>query len=433
MLSIVRAGDPGASETIQRLIDRTSVERDVEPQVRAILRAVRENGDAAVLEYTSMFDGVSLTAKQLRVGDEEKAAAEEAIAPEVRAAILAARTRIEAFYRYESRPSWEARPEEGVRFGQIVQPISTIGIYVPGGETAYPSTVLMNAIPAQVAGVGRIVLVTPPGFDGKISPYVLFAASCCGIEEIYRVGGAQAIGALAYGTQTIPRVNKIVGPGNVYVNVAKRLVFGVVGIDCLAGPSEIVILADEGANPALVAADLLSQAEHDPLATAVLVTPSRTLAQAAVKEIQHQVRSLSRADVISKALEMRGAIILVEDLDDGIDMVNRLAPEHLEVLVEQSDVVVPRLRNAGMILIGESTPVAFCDYGAGPTHVLPTGGAAWFESPLSVADYMKHSNFLEVTPAAGRLLAKSLEPLAKIEGFTAHAAAMLRRKELSDG
>jgi histidinol dehydrogenase len=385
------------------------------------------------LDYTRQFDAVNLTAEQLQVSDAEKAAAEEAVAPEVRSAILDAKTRIDMFHRRELRSSWEAKPEAGVRFGQIVRPLDTIGIYVPGGEAVYPSTVLMNAIPAQVAGVGRIILVTPPGPNGQVNQYVLFAAACCGVAEIYRIGGAQAIGAMAYGTETIPQVDKIVGPGNVYVNVAKRLVFGAVGIDNLAGPSEIVVLAEESANPTLVAADLLSQAEHDLLATAVLVTPSRSLAEAVAREVEFQVQFLSRADSISRALEMRGAIILVESLDNGIDMVNRLAPEHLEVFVKQSEAVVPRLRSVGMILIGESTPVAFCDYGAGPTHVLPTGGAARFASPLSVSDCLKHSNFLEVTPAAGRSLAESLEPLAEIEGFAAHAAAIRLRKEAHNG
>jgi len=433
MLRIIRAADPRGQERIQQLIDRACVEREVEPQVRAILDAVRRKGDEAVLDYTCQFDAVTLTARQLKVSDAEKAAAERATASDVRTAILGAKARIETFHRRELRTSWEAEPEPGLRFGQIVRPLDTIGIYVPGGETAYPSTVLMNAIPARVAGVGRIVLVTPPGADGQVNAYVLLAAACCGIEEIYRIGGAQAIGALAYGTETIPRVDKIIGPGNVYVNVAKRLVFGVVGIDSLAGPSEVVVLAEEGADPVLVAADLLSQAEHDRLATAVLVTPSHILAQAVAKEVACQVQSLSRADVIVEALKMHGAIILVESLDQGIDMVNRLAPEHLEVLVEQSDAAISRLRNVGMILVGGSTPVALCDYGAGPTHVLPTGGAARFASPLSVSDCLKHSNLLDVTVAEGRSLAKSLEPLARIEGFTAHAAAMRRRKELGNG
>ena len=433
MLNIIRAGDPGTQERIQRLIDRASIEREIEPRVRVILDAVRDRGNAALVDYTRRFDAVNLTVDQLRVSDAERVVAEEAIDARVRAAILDAKARIETFHRRELRTSWEAAPEAGVRFGQIVRPLDTIGIYVPGGEAIYPSTVLMNAVPAQVAGVGRIVLATPPSVDSRVNPYVLFAASCCGIAEIYRVGGAQAIGALAYGTETIPRVDKVVGPGNVYVNVAKRLVCGVVGIDGLAGPSEVVVLAEERADPALVAADLLSQAEHDRLATAVLVTPSRSLAEAVVEEVARQVPLLSRADVITEALETRGAIVVVNTLDDGIDLVNRLAPEHVEVLVERSDNVVPQLRNAGMILVGESTPVAFCDYGAGPTHVLPTGGAARFASPLSVNDYLKHSNVLEVTQAASGSLAESLIPLAETEGFGAHAAAMCRRKEPRNG
>ena len=426
---IIRAGDPKAFGQIQQLIDRVCVEQDVEPRVRAILDAVRDNGDAAVLEYTQRFDAATLTANQLRISHAEQSAAEQAVSPDVRAAILGAKNRIEAFHRRELQTSWEATPEPGVRYGQIARPLETIGIYVPGGEAVYPSTVLMNAIPARVAGVARIVLVTPPNAKGRVDPHVLFAASCCGIDEIYRMGGAQAIGALAYGTETVPQVDKIAGPGNVYVNVAKRLVYGTVGIDGLAGPSEIIVLADGSADPRLVAADLLSQAEHDLLATAVLITPSRPLAEAVNKEIERQIRTLSRAEIISEALETRGAIILVDSVDDGIDMANRLAPEHLEVMVERQDDVVPRLHNAGMILIGASTPVAFCDYGAGPTHVLPTGGAARYSSPLSTSDCLKHSNYLEVTSDAGRRLAETLNPLAMVEGFTAHAAAMHRRKE----
>jgi histidinol dehydrogenase len=433
MLNIFRACDPDSEEKVRQLVDRASIERDVEPQVRAILDAVRERGDAALLEFTRRFDRVDLTADRLRVDDDERIAAAGAIEPRVKAALLAAKARIEAFHGHEKRPSWEADPEAGVRFGQVFRPLDAIGIYVPGGETDYPSTVLMNAIPAAVAGVRRVVLVTPPGGSRGVSPHVLFAASCCGVTEIYRVGGAQAIGALAYGTETIPKVDKIVGPGNVFVNVAKRLVFGAVGIDGLAGPSEVVILADKGADPVLVAADLLSQAEHDPLATAVLVTPSGSLAEAVVEEIERQIRSLSRAVVIAGALRERGAVLVVESLDEGIDLVNRLAPEHLEVMVERIDDAIPRLRNAGMILVGEGSPVAFCDYGAGPTHVLPTGGAARFSAPLSVGDCLNHTNYLAVSGAARRCLAESLEPLAEIEGFSAHAAAMRLRKESRNG
>jgi len=433
MLSILRTSDPGAEAAIRRLVERAAVERDVEPAVRGILAAVRADGDAALIEFTRRFDGVELTADRLRVSEAETAAAAAAIAPRARAAIARARARIEAFHAREIRSSWEFEPQRGVRITQTVRPLDAVGVYAPGGRAIYPSTVLMNVVPAAVAGVGRVVLVTPPDGDGHVDPHVLFAASSCGVSEIYRVGGAQAIAALTYGTETVPRVDKVVGPGNVYVNVAKRLVFGAVGIDGLAGPSEVVVLADDTADPTLVAADLLSQAEHDRLATSVLVTPSRTLAEAVKGEMHRQLKSLGRAAVIEASLETRGGLIVVASLDAGIDLVNRLAPEHLQLTVERPDHILPRLRNAGTILVGSGTPVSFCDYGAGPTHVLPTGGAARFGSPLSTTDFVKHTNVLTVSRAACGSLAETLEPLAEIERFTAHAAAMRRRKELQDG
>ena len=433
MLKIIRGNDPASEEKIRRLVDREHVERDVEPRVREILEAVRQRGDTALLDFTRRYDGVSLTADRLKVTGAEMEAAAEVVDSTVKRAIAEAKARIEAFHLHEVRESWESKRGDGVRFGQWVRPLETMGIYVPGGGAAYPSTVLMNAVPAVVAGVENVLLVTPPMGDGRVDPCVLFAASCCGITEIYRMGGAQAIAALAYGTETIPKVDKIIGPGNVYVNVAKRLVFGVVDIDGLAGPSEIVVLAEEGADPVFVAADLLSQAEHDPLATAVLVTPSRSLAAAVEQEIERQILPLSRADVIVKALENRGAIVIVDDLESGIELVNRLAPEHLEVMVEEGNDVLPRLRHAGMVLLGQCAPVSFCDYGVGPTHVLPTGGTARFASPLSVSECLKHTNYLEVPPAASGALAESIAPLAEIEGFSAHAAAIRLRREVGNG
>ncbi len=433
MIPIVRTTSPDAPSEIRRLIERAAVERNVEPQVRTILDTVRTDGDAALLEFTRRFDGVDCTAYRLQITMAEIGAAKAEVSRQVRTAIAEAKRRIEAFHANEMQSSWEYEAEPGVRIAQSVRPLDSVGIYVPGGEAIYPSTVLMNAIPAVAAGVERVALATPPGPEGRVDPHVLYAASCCGISEIYRVGGAQAIAALAYGTEAIPRVDKIVGPGNAYVNVAKRLVFGDVGIDGLAGPSEVVILADDTAHPALIAADLLSQAEHDRLATAVLVTPSPVLAESVREETTRQVGALERADVIEAALTERGAIVLVASLDEGIDLANRLAPEHLELVVKRPDDVIPRLRAAGTILVGASTPVAFCDYGAGPTHVLPTGGAARFSSPLGVADFVKRTNVLTVSPAAGQRLADALAPLAEIERFTAHAAAMRLRKEFSDG
>ena len=427
MLRILSTNDPTSEEVIARLIDRASDERAVEPRVREILEAVRKKGDEALLDYTRRFDGVTVARADLRVQKKEIEEATIAIEPAVKVAIESARSRIETFHRREVRESWQVQEEDGTTFGQLVRPLGTVGIYVPGGEAPYPSTVLMNAVPASLAGVPRLILVTPPGKDGRVNPPVLSAATTCGIEEIYKIGGAQAIGALAYGTATIPKVDKIVGPGNVYVNVAKRLVFGDVAIDSLAGPSEVVVLADGDANPAYIAADLLSQAEHDPLATTFLVTSSQSLAEAVNAAIERQIADLSRKEVIVASLNDRGAIIVVEDLEEAIDLVNRIAPEHLEVMVDNSIDVLPRLRNAGMILIGEYSPVPLCDYGAGPNHVLPTRGTARFSSPLGVNDFVKHTNYLAASKDTLQTLTDQVKTLAELEGFTAHAAAVKLR------
>jgi len=432
MLRILSTNDPASENVIARLIDRASDERAVEPRVREILEAVREKGDGALLAFTKEFDGVTLLPDELKVAEREIEAAAEAVDPTAKAAIAAAKARIEAFHRHEIRQSWHVQ-QDGTTFGQLVRPLEVVGVYVPGGEASYPSTVLMNAVPAVLAGVERIPMITPPKKDGRVDPTVLFAAALCGINEIYRVGGAQAIAALAYGTATVPKVDKIVGPGSAYVNVAKRLVFGDVAIDSLAGPSEIVVLADGDASPATIAADLLSQAEHDALATACLVTPSQSLAEAVNAEIDRQIADLKRKDVIAACLEGRGAILIVDDLEEGIALINRIAPEHLEVMVDYWLDVLPRLRNAGMILLGEYSPVPLCDYGAGPNHVLPTSGTARFASPLGVADFTKRMNYLHATREGFGALADQVETLAEHEGFTAHAAAVRIRRGANDG
>jgi len=433
MLRILSTNDPTSEKVIARLIDRVFDERAVEPRVREILEAVREKGDEALLAFTKEFDGVTLSPDELKVTEREIEAAAEAMEPTDKAAIEAAKVRIEAFHQHEIRQSWRVQEEDGTTFGQLVRPLDTVGIYVPGGAAPYPSTVLMSAVPGVLAGVPRLILVTPPGKDGRVDRIVLFAATTCGIEEIYKIGGAQAIAALAYGTSTIPKVDKIVGPGNVCVNVAKRLVYGDVAIDSLAGPSEIVVLAEEEANPAYIAADLLSQGEHDALATAFLVTPSQSLAEAVNGQIARQIADLSRKDVIAASLNCRGAILIVDDLEEGIALVNRIAPEHLEVMVDRPFDILPQLRNAGMILLGEDSPVPICDYGAGPNHVLPTGGTARFASPLGVADFVKRTNFLRVTKEGFGALSDQVETLAGIEGFTAHAAAVKVRRGANDG
>ena len=429
MLRILSTDDPTSEKAIARLIDRVSDERAVEQRVREILAAVREKGDEALLDYTRRFDGVSLTTGKLKVTEWEIEAAAKALEPAVSLAIAAAKARIGAFHQHEIRQSWQVKQQDGTTFGQLVRPLEAVGIYVPA---EYPSTVLMNAVPARLAGVKRVVMVTPPGKDGRVNPAALFAATTCGIVEIYKIGGAQAIAALAYGTATIPKVDKIVGPGSAYVNVAKRLVFGEVAIDSLAGPSEIVVLAEAEAEPTTIAADLLSQAEHDPLATVILVTPSQSLAEAVNTAIDRQIAGLSRKDVIAASLKSRGAIFIVDDLEEGIGLVHRIAPEHLEVMVKEPQSLLPQLRNAGMILLGEDTPVSVCDYGAGPNHVLPTGGTARFASPLGVTDFVKRTNFLHVTKEGFGPLADQAETLAGIEGFTAHAAAVKVRRGASN-
>jgi histidinol dehydrogenase len=428
MLRILYTGDHTSDNVISQLIDRVSDERAVEPRVREIIETVREKGDEALLAFTMEFDGVSLLPNGLKVTEQEIEAAAEAVNRTAKTAIKAAKSRIEAFHQREVQESWQVKDKDGTMFGQRVRALETVGIYVPGGEAPYPSTVLMNAVPAELAGVPRLIMVTPPGKDGRVHSAVIFAAAICGIREIYKIGGAQAIAALAYGTATIPKVDKLVGPGNVYVNVAKRLMFGNVAIDSLAGPSEIVVLAEEEANPLYIAVDLLSQAEHDPLATAFLVTPSQDLAEEVKAAIDREIAELSRKDVIATSLKDRGAIFVVDDLEEGVALVNRIAPEHLEVMVKDSQRLLPQLRNAGMILLGEHSPVPICDYGAGPNHVLPTAGTARFASPLGVCDFVKRTNYLHATKEGLRAIADQVEALAEIEGFTAHAAAVKVRR-----
>ena len=433
MLKTLFMDDTASAKAIERIINRASDEEDVEPRVRQILEAVRQRSDEALLEYTEKFDGVRLTSNEIKVTEDEIKNATKRISAKAKQSIRGAKERIEAFHKKEIRDSWQFKQEDGTMLGQLVRPLESVGLYVPGGDAPYPSSVLMTAVPAVTAGVARPIMVTPPNKEGGVSPYVLYAAGICSIKEIYKIGGAQAIGALAFGTATVPKVDKIVGPGNVYVNVAKRLVYGEVDIDALAGPSEIVVLAEEGANPSFVAADLLSQAEHDPFASAILITSSRALAEAVTEEITLQIGPLSRRAVITSSLKRRGAIIVVNDLEEGIDLANKIAPEHLEVMVENPLDILPQLRNAGMVLLGEYSPVPLCDYGAGPNHVLPTGGAARFSSPLSVDDFVKKTNVIACTEEALASIGDQVETLAKIEGFTAHAASIKLRRIPTDG
>jgi histidinol dehydrogenase len=399
----------------------------VEAQTQRIVAAVRRRGDRAVLEFTRRFDGVTLSPASMRVGAEEIAAAQRHVsAPALRALRLAAR-RIAAFHRRQRSRSWSYRDPVGLRLGQQVTPLDRIGIYVPGGHASYPSSVLMNAIPARVAGVREVIMVSPAGRHG-FNPAVLAAAAIAGVDAVFRIGGAQAVAALAYGTATVPAVDKIVGPGNAYVQAAKKIVYGTVDIDKIAGPSEVLVIADTSAEPAYVAADLLAQAEHGSGdECAVLLTPSRTLAVAVQKEIERQLAALLRRLDIARVLRRRGALVVVRNLDEAVAVADQVAPEHLELMVRNPQRWALRIRNAGALFLGPFAPAALGDYLAGPNHVLPTGGTARFFSPLGVYDFMKRTSVVSATSAGLRRLAPAIERLAALEGYDAHAAAVRMR------
>ncbi len=427
-MRLLRAGSGPAEAFLTRLAERgQGGAPEVEAAVRAILEDVRRRGDEALLELTEQFDGFRTTPEGLAVPAEEIAAA--ALDPAVHGALALAAERIEAFHRRQRRESWLA-PEAGVGLlGQLMRPLRRVGLYVPGGSAAYPSSVLMNAIPARVAGVAEIVVCTPGGRDGRVPAAVLAAARLAGVGEIYRLGGAQAIAALAYGTRTIRRVDKVVGPGNLYVATAKRLVFGTVGIDMLAGPSEVLVVSDGTAPAAWVAADLLAQAEHDPRASAVCVTPAPDHAQEVCEALARQLVGLPRAAVAEKALDDFGAVLLVPDLAAGLALADRIAPEHLELLVADPWALVPHVRNAGAVFLGPHTPEAAGDYLAGPNHVLPTAGTARFGGPLSVEDFQQRSSLLALAPEALVRWREPIQRLARLEGLEAHARSVSIRTE----
>jgi histidinol dehydrogenase len=419
MMRIVQANQFDAKRSVE------AGTREQQEAVRTILADVRERGDEAVRAYTEQFDKVRL--ENFRVSEAEFAEAEALVAPAVKAALTEAAANIRDFHQRQVRQSWFTAKESGTVLGQIVRPLKRVGLYVPGGTAAYPSSVLMNAIPAKIAGVPEVVIVTPPGADGRINPAILVAASIAGVHEIYKVGGAQAIAALTYGTAQIKPVDKIVGPGNIFVALAKREVFGLVSIDMVAGPSEIVVLADETANPRYVAADLLSQAEHDPMAAAVLVTPSRTLAEAVAQEVERQLAELPRRHIAEAALRDYGAILLVNDLDEGFAVVNRLAPEHLEMLIDNPFDQLGKVENAGAIFLGPYSSEPVGDYFAGTNHVIPTNGTARFSSPLSVDDFVKKSSVVSYSKRDLREHGHKIVTLAEQEGLAAHARAILER------
>ena len=398
-------------------------------QVQEIVDGVKERGDEALFAYTEKFDGAKVSADNIRVTEEEIEAAMAQVPEELLAVMKTSMENIRRYHEKQKRNSWfDARPD-GTILGQKMTPLDSVGVYVPGGKAAYPSSVLMNIIPAQVAGVERIVMVTPPGKDGSVNPVTLTAAHLAGATEVYRAGGAQAVAALAFGTASIPRVRKIVGPGNIFVALAKKAVYGHVSIDSIAGPSEILVIADEKANPRYVAADLLSQAEHDQLASAILVTPSMELAKEVSRQAQEMTECLSRRDIIQASLDNYGYILVVENMKEAIQAANEIAPEHLEILTDNPFEVMTKIRNAGAIFMGPYSSEPLGDYFAGPNHVLPTNGTAKFFSPLNVDDFVKKSSIIYYSREALEKAHKEIELFAEAEHLTAHANSVRVRFE----
>ena len=420
---------------VAKALDRSpaAVDPEIHRRVEEIVAAVRDKGDAALLEFTERFDRVALTARELAVTPTELDAAERTVGDTTMRALRYAAERIERFHRETAPRSWRMTDALGSRLGQEVRPIDRVAVYVPGGRAAYPSTVLMTVIPARVAGVREIVLVSPPSVDKSLNAAVLAAARVAGVTEAYRIGGAQAVAALAYGTETIRRVDKIVGPGNLYVALAKSRVFGDVGIDMMAGPSEIVVVADESADAVFVAADLLAQAEHDPMARAVLLTPSRALIDRVAREASLQLGALPRRLIAGAALEAHGALVLTRSLEEAMEVANLLAPEHLELQVEDPEALLSLVRNAGAVFLGRLTPEVVGDYVAGPNHVLPTKGTARFASALGTEDFVKRMSVIQYTEAGLQDAAPHLAELARVEGLDGHGAAATVRIERTGG
>ena len=423
MIKIMKYGQVPNSEIFARVTPTV----DVAGIVADILYDVRRNGDKAVLAYCAKFDKAELTS--LEVSKEEIGEALNLVEPEFLEILREAAANIRAFHSRQVRNSFVIADKPGIVLGQKVTPIEKVGVYVPGGTAAYPSTVLMDTIPAKIAGCPQIVMVTPPGKDGKINPAILAAASIAGVDRIFKVGGAQAIGALAYGTESIPKVDKIVGPGNAFVAEAKKQVFGMVSIDMIAGPSEILVIADGTSNPVHVAADLLSQAEHDKLASAVLVTDSDELAQKVSAELERQLPLLPREEIARASIDNNGKIIVADTLMKGIEIANEIAPEHLELMVDDPFAYLDAVKNAGSIFMGRSCPEALGDYFAGPNHTLPTSGTARFSSPLSVDDFVKKSQFSYYTADALGNVADKIAAFAEKEGLRAHGRSVTIRKE----
>ncbi len=420
-MRIAKYGDAG------QLLMRSMETASVSETVRAIIADVAQNGDDALKAYAQKFDGATLS--ELQVPQAEIDAAMDAIDPALKKAMARAADNIRAFHSAQVREGFCIRRSDGVYMGQKITPIEKVGLYIPGGTASYPSTVFMNAIPAKIAGCSEIVMVSPPGKDGRIAAPILAAAKMAGVTKVFKAGGAQAVAALAYGTQTVPKVDKIVGPGNAYVAEAKRQVFGRVNIDMIAGPSEILVVADDTCNPAYVAADLLSQAEHDALACAVLVTDSMDLAKAVSAEVERQLLQLPREAIARKAIENNSQILVTDDLLSAIEAANDLAPEHLELCMDEPERYLPIVRNAGSVFMGKYCPESLGDYIAGPNHTLPTSGTARFSSPLSVDDFIKKTQYTYFTKEALAELAEDIAVFARAEGLEAHARAALIRMD----
>lgn len=397
--------------------------------VQAIVEDVKERGDEALFEYTRRFDGAELDADNVRVTEAEIREAMEQVEPGLLEVMKTSMENIRRYHEKQRRNSWFDAQPDGTILGQKVTALESVGVYVPGGKAAYPSSVLMNIVPAEVAGVKRIVMVTPPGKDGRVNPVTLTAAYLAGATEVYKAGGAQAVAALAFGTRTIPRVNKIVGPGNIFVALAKKAVYGHVSIDSIAGPSEILVIADEGANARYVAADLLSQAEHDELASAILVTTSMELAEKVSGQVDGFVRELSRGEIIQKSLDNYGYILVVDTLEEAVKTANSIAPEHLEIVTANPFEVMTKIQNAGAIFIGEYSSEPLGDYYAGPNHILPTNGTAKFFSPLGVDDFIKKSSIIYYSREALEKAHRDIEAFAESEHLTAHANSIRVRFE----
>ena len=403
-----------------------------EQTVNDIITQVRERGDEALFEYTKKFDKCEINQQTIKVTDREIAEAYEKVEPELVKVMKKSAENITRFHQKQLHNSWMVPEENGTLLGQKITPIAISGVYVPGGKAAYPSSVLMNVLPAKVAGVSRIIMSTPPGADGKVNPGTLVAADIAGVSEIYKVGGAQAIAAMAFGTESIPRVNKITGPGNIFVALAKKACFGFVSIDSIAGPSEILVLADETANPRFVAADLLSQAEHDEMASAILITTSKELAENVSDEVEQFTRQLSREEIIRKSLNNYGYILVAENMDQAIDAANEIASEHLEILTKNPYETMTKIKNAGAIFLGEYSSEPLGDYFAGPNHILPTNGTAKFFSPLNVDDFLKKTSIISYSRDALKEVHKDIELFAEKEGLTAHANSIKVRFEAGE-